>query len=169
MLNIQIACAGFCVWEAAGLTSEPAEEVVVMLCRQVGEDVFDPPPKLEAESESEQTGEGCLIIITDFCWLQDMQLVLSDTHKEFHIFQQVFIFQMSGWFIELSTDWSITARQLINNQLEEQEPILKSPHWKVSLHKPIVTDSDWFIFFSIQSHVSISHNMWLHINKKKYI
>lgn len=61
MLNIQIACAGFCVWEAAGLTSEPAEEVVVMLCRQVGEDVFDPPPKLEAESESEQTAEGCLI------------------------------------------------------------------------------------------------------------
>lgn len=48
-------CVGFCVWEAAGLTSEPAEEVVVMLCRQVGEDVFNPPPKLEAESESEQT------------------------------------------------------------------------------------------------------------------
>lgn len=55
MPNIHIACAGFSVWEAAGLTSEPAEEVVVMLCRQVGEDVFDPTPKLEAESESEQT------------------------------------------------------------------------------------------------------------------
>lgn len=55
MLNIQIACAGFCVWESAGLTSEPAEEVVVMLCRQVGEDVFNPPPKLEAENPNEYT------------------------------------------------------------------------------------------------------------------
>lgn len=39
------------VWRAAGLTSEPAEEVVVVLRRQVGEDVLDPPPKLEAEND----------------------------------------------------------------------------------------------------------------------
>lgn len=41
------------MWRAAGLTSEPAQQVVVVLCRQVGEDVLDPPPKLEAENQKE--------------------------------------------------------------------------------------------------------------------
>lgn len=48
MLNTQKRCFAFvCVSEATDLTSQPAEEVVVVLRRQIGENILDPPPKLE--------------------------------------------------------------------------------------------------------------------------
>ena len=35
------------MFEAADLTSQPAKEVVVVLCRQIRENILDPPSKLE--------------------------------------------------------------------------------------------------------------------------
>lgn len=40
-------------WPGVGLTSEPAEQEVVVLRRKLGQDVLDPPPKLEAENRTE--------------------------------------------------------------------------------------------------------------------
>lgn len=34
------------VCACSDLTSQPAKEVVVVLCRQIGENILDPPPKL---------------------------------------------------------------------------------------------------------------------------
>lgn len=45
MLNIQKRC--LCLRACAcDVTSQPAKEVVVVLCRQIGENILDPPPKL---------------------------------------------------------------------------------------------------------------------------
>lgn len=49
VLNTQkrCLCLCVCVFEAADLTSQPAKEVVVVLRRQIRENILDPPPKLE--------------------------------------------------------------------------------------------------------------------------